>query len=90
MYQQQAHKIVLLYDKITERLSKCGIILTLQQQEELDNTITQYFQDQESNFFYCGYCDERTEITQGIWEQLSDDIAFYICEQCYMAGIDSV
>lgn len=77
-------------NKVLSILVNNGIDLTLIQEEELSNIISEYINNLESSFFKCGYCDSTTPNSQSIWEILNDDISFLICESCYMAGIDSV
>lgn len=79
-----------IQEAITKHLSTYGIVLTAIQQEELTDIVDSYLDDVGASFFKCGYCDLPTTQAQGIWEELNDDISFWICEQCYLVGIDSV
>ncbi len=79
-----------LFNRITNRLSDYGIILTLIQQEELNDIIDLYFESLlDTEEFTCCYCNKVKPLSQSIDEHLTDDISLLMCESCYLEGIDS-
>ncbi len=85
MQQKQTKTI---YKTITEAITKLGISLTLDQEQEMDDFIYNLFGDQETDYFNCNYCDKTYPLSQKIWEDITDDISFLMCESCYLEGLD--
>lgn len=79
-----------LSDKIFKYIKALGLPITEEEFNDIYDALYNVLGDQELYSFVCPYCDCEYPQSKGIVEHLTDDITRYICEHCYIEGIDSV